>query len=117
MNMTFIRVSGVLAILAFAFLAFPKMTYADEPAGKKLFLDNKCNTCHSIESQDIKRTLASSKAPDLSTVGDTRDADWISQFLQKKVDLDGKKHSKGWTGKDEDLKTLSEWLASLKKAK
>jgi cytochrome c553 len=103
---------GILAVLTFLFVA-PSVFAAD---GKTLFTDNKCNTCHSIESQDVKKTMGSSKAPDLSDVGSKRNAQWITDFLQKKVDADGKKHPKGWTGKDEDLKTLADWLASLKKA-
>jgi len=93
-----------------------------EPAGKKIFVDSKCNVCHSIDSQGVakKGTAAKpgdKKFPDLSTVGDQRTADWIAKFVSKKEVLNGKKHSKGWTGKEEDLKTLTEWLASLKKAK
>lgn len=107
---------GSLAILAFAFLMTPAL-YADDAAGKQMFLDNKCNTCHSIESKEIKKTMESSKAPDLSNVGSTRTADWIVQYLQKKADIEGKKHMKGWTGKDEDLKKLADWLATLKTAK
>jgi cytochrome c2 len=108
---------GILTLVALAFLFVTPVVFADEAKadGKKLFTDNKCNTCHSIQSQGIEKTMASSKAPDLSDVGSTRDAEWISQFLQKKVDDDGKKHPKGWTGSEADLKTLSDWLASLKK--
>ncbi len=107
--------TGLLAFLVFAFLLTP-VIYADDAPGKKLFLANKCNTCHSIESQTIKKTLATSKAPDLSNVGSERKADWIAQFIQKKIDKDGKKHLKLWAGKEEDLKTLTEWLVTLKKA-
>ena len=116
MNKAIIWGSGVLTFLVLAFL-FVTPVYAEEAAGKKVFMDSKCNTCHSIESQGIEKSMASSKAPDLSDVGSTRTADWISQYLQKKVDIDGKKHAKGWSGKDEDLKTVSDWLATLKKAK
>ena len=107
--------SGLLAFLVFAFLLTPVL-YAEDAPGKQLFMDNKCNTCHSIESQTIKKTLASSKAPDLSNVGSEQKVEWMVQFLQKKVDKNGKKHMKLWTGKEEDLKTLTEWLATLKKA-
>ncbi len=94
-----------------------------EPAGKKLFIDSKCNICHSIQAQGIAKKGAAVKPgdkkapPDLSTVGDQRSADWIAKFVTKKETLNEKKHPKGWTGKEEDLKTLSEWLASLKKTK
>ena len=103
---------GILAILAFVFVM--PVSAADE-AGKKLFTDNKCNSCHSIQSQGIDKTMASSKAPDLSEVGSTRDAQWISNYLEKKADIEGKKHVKGWTGSADDLKVLSDWLSTLKK--
>ncbi len=85
-------------------------------AGKKVFTDNKCNMCHSVESQGVTKTMASSKAPDLSNAGATHDAAWFTKYLKKETDLDGKKHVKPFTGKDEDLKALVDWLATLKKA-
>ncbi len=92
-----------------------------EPAGKKIFVDSKCQICHSIQSQGIEKKGAAVKPddkkapPDLSTVGDQRTADWIAKFVAKKEAINEKKHPKGWTGKEEDLKTMSEWLATLKK--
>jgi len=114
MKIRWINLAWTLALFGFV-LFFAMPVSADETAGKKIFLDNKCNTCHSIESQEIKKTLATSKAPDLSNVGAERKGDWIIEFLQKKVDLNGKKHMKAWTGKEEDLKTLAVWLETLKK--
>ena len=55
------------------------------------------------------------KPPDLSTVGSERTADWISKWITKQETLNGKKHSVEFKGKPEDLKTLSEWVASFKK--
>lgn len=88
-----------------------------EPAGKKIFLDQKCNLCHSIDSQTIAKKTATSKAPDLSNIGSTQSAEWIAKFISKEESLNNKKHVKGWTGSKEDLTTLSTWLATLKKAK
>jgi len=94
-----------------------------EPAGKKIFVDSKCNVCHSVSSQGVAKKGPAVKPgdkkapPDLSAIGDEKTADWIAKFVTKKEALNNKKHPKGWTGKDEDLKVLSEWLASLKKAK
>jgi mono/diheme cytochrome c family protein len=108
------KISWTLTVVGLVMLLATPL-FAEEPAGKKIFLDNKCNTCHSIDSQQIKRTLATSKAPDLSNIGSEKDAQWIMQYLEKKVELNGKKHMKAWAGKPEDFKTLADWLATLKK--
>jgi cbb3-type cytochrome oxidase cytochrome c subunit len=82
--------------------------------GKTIFLDNKCNMCHSLKAEEITKKTTMAGPPDLSDVGNKHDAAWITDFLTKKVDLNGKKHPKTWTGKDEDLKTLVDWLAKQK---
>ena len=106
-----------LALFLLLFVLAPFVRAADtEPAGKKIFLDQKCNVCHSIDSQSITKKTATSKAPDLSNLGADKSADWIAKFLTKEEKLDNKQHPKGWTGKKEDLTTLSTWLATLKKA-
>jgi cbb3-type cytochrome oxidase cytochrome c subunit len=105
-------VSGFFLLLAVAFM---NSAYAEDAPGKKIFIANKCNTCHSIESQAITKTLASSKAPDLSTVGTEHNADWIAKYISKQETKNEKKHIKGWTGTKEDLQTVAKWLESLKK--
>jgi len=110
------KVLSGIAILSFAFLVlFVSAASAEDPAGQKLFLEKKCNTCHAVESVKIEKKMASSKAPDLSNVGSTRDAAWISKWLNKEVENNGKKHMPTWSGTPEEQKTLSDWLASLKK--
>jgi hypothetical protein len=47
-------------------------------------------------------------------VGSKHPKDWIVQFLQKQVDLDGKKHMGKFTGSSDELNTLATWLSSLK---
>jgi cytochrome c551/c552 len=85
--------------------------------GKKLFVDTKCNLCHSIDSQGVTKTSDKIKAPDLSNAGGmVESADWLKSFLTKKVDKDGKKHLREWKGTDEDLDTVVQWLVSLKKS-
>jgi cytochrome c len=110
------KVVAGTAILLFAFLVcFGSVAKADDAANVKLFEDKKCNMCHSIDSQKVTKKMASSKAPDLSDVGSTRDAAWITKWLNKEVELNGKKHMGTWNGTPEEQKTLTEWLASLKK--
>ncbi|GEM_PF-4873623 len=87
-------------------------------SGKQIFLDNKCATCHSIESQGIDRTGSGTVGgiipPDLSIVGTKHSSSWMQSWLLKEEEMNGKKHLKKFGGSDEDLKTLTNWLASLK---
>jgi mono/diheme cytochrome c family protein len=108
--------STVTTIVFLFVLAPPAISQETEPAGKKIFIEAKCNVCHSIESQSIVKKTATSKAPDLSNMGAEKSADWIAKFITKEEKLNNKAHPKGWTGKKEDLTTLSDWLATLKKA-
>ena len=86
-----------------------------EDAGQKLFDDNGCNKCHSVSSKGIKATKPPKEGEvDLSGVGLEHDAKWISGYLLKKEEKDGKKHKKKFTGEDAELEALSKWLASLK---
>ncbi|HEY7161159.1 MAG TPA: c-type cytochrome [Acidobacteriota bacterium] len=83
--------------------------------GKKAFIDNKCNMCHAVSEQEIEKKTAASKAPDLSGIGAKQNAEFFVKFLKKEVDMNGKKHSKSWAGKDADLQLIAKWLESLKK--
>jgi cytochrome c551/c552 len=82
------------------------------PDAKNIFTEKKCVICHSVEAAGIE---SKKKDPvDLSKVGDTYDADFISKFITKQEKIDGKEHKILVKGSDEELKTLTEWLASLK---
>jgi mono/diheme cytochrome c family protein len=107
-----------LALLATVGLLLAAMVTAAAAApadGKAVFLDAKCNMCHSIDSQAIEKKLKSGKGKDLSNVGAERDPAWLQKWIKKEVDLDGKKHEKAWKGTDAELDTLVKWLAGLKK--
>lgn len=85
---------------------------ANSSEGKAIFTNNKCSTCHSVEVQSIE---CKKKDPvDLSTVGNTYNAEFISKYLIKEVEIDSKLHKIAFKGTEEELKTLSEWLGSLK---
>jgi hypothetical protein len=89
-------------------------------AGKKAFVANKCNMCHAVAAEGIEKTMKTSATakvvpPDLSGIGAKHNADTLTKYIKKEVDLNGKKHTKGWTGKEEDLKSIAAWLESLKK--
>jgi cbb3-type cytochrome oxidase cytochrome c subunit len=105
-------------------------TKAKIPAGQKLFLDNGCNSCHTMKGQGIEKkksatateatastpAAAPSKVPDLSAVGLERDQAWMTKFLLKTETLHDKKHMKTWKGTEADLATLTAWLAEQKNA-
>ena len=109
----------LLAAFTLPLLAVPQPAQAaGEPPGQQLFMAQKCNMCHSVDSLKIARTTKSEKmaGPDLSNVGGEHLAPWIASYLKKEqANSAGKNHTKGWTGSEADLKTLSEWLATLKK--
>lgn len=103
-----------LAVLVVALLAGAGANKANMPDGKSIFVASSCNTCHSITAQGVQKT-GQSTAPDLSGVGLKHNADWIKQWLNKEVAMNGKKHMKKWKGSDADLNTLATWLAGLKR--
>ena len=106
----------VVGIATFAMSALA----AEAPDGKTVFLENKCNMCHTIDAMQIAK-LSGKKTeggpPDLSTVGSRHNAEWITKFLKKEVVQNGKKHMKTFTGKPEDLQTIATWLETLKEKK
>jgi len=95
----------------------------------RIFKDYGCTECHSVSALDIGVVQSEEaddeddwddedeeeiEAPDLSNVGTTHDAKWISQYLRKKIAKDGKKHKKRFKGSQEERKILAIWLESLK---
>lgn len=96
-----------------------KQRDAKTPEGKKIFLENKCQSCHSVQTAQIVRKTEDTestelKPPDLSGVGLEHKAEWLMRYLQKKEKLDGEKHPKRFRGNDEELGTLTKWLETLK---
>ncbi|MCS7313403.1 MAG: hypothetical protein NZ742_10925, partial [Acidobacteria bacterium] len=82
-----------------------------------------CTMCHSIKAEGIEAKQApggaegegSVKIVDLSDVGSkVESVQWIQDWLLRKVDKDGKKHRVPFKGTEADLKTLAQWLFSLK---
>ncbi|HCY76112.1 MAG TPA: hypothetical protein DHV28_09350 [Ignavibacteriales bacterium] len=86
----------------------------EEPAGKKIFIANKCVTCHSVKAEDLISNTKLKNVPDLSDVGTRRNADFIMKFITKKEKLNNKLHMIAFKGSDEDLQTLAKWLETLK---
>ena len=116
-----------VAVVAFGLCAAVPSARAAEPSkGAKLFVKNRCTVCHSVKAVGIEKkaaepgdaasdvSKAKRKPPDLSGIGLDHDAAWFSRWLQKKETIEGKTHMKKFLGPAGDLKTVTEWLASLK---
>lgn len=84
--------------------------------GKQIFMAQKCNLCHSVSPAGITATTKSDKmkGPDL-VGGAKRDAKLLNSYLRKTADINGKKHSKQFTGSDEELGALIAWLQKQEK--
>ncbi len=117
----------IVAVVALGLCAtVPLARAAEASKGAKLFVKNRCTTCHSVKAVGIEKKAgeagdaaadaakAKRKPPDLSGIGLEHDAAWFSKWLQKKETVEGKTHMKKFLGPASDLKTVTEWLASLK---
>lgn len=98
----------IVALYGFAF------TIADDKSddGKKVFVDNKCNMCHTVTVAGIESKK--SDASDLSVVGKDRTVEFLTKYLKKEAKLNDKDHKSSFKGTDEDLTKLVEWLSTLK---
>jgi mono/diheme cytochrome c family protein len=102
-------------VLAVSYSAPPLVAAAEPPRvldGKQIFLAQKCNICHAVSSATIQATTKSEKmkGPDLTGLAVKRDARLLNDYLRKKADINGKKHSKEFTGSDEEIGALIAWL-------
>lgn len=98
----------IVALYGFAFT----ISSNDDPAGKKIFVDQKCNMCHTVKSVGIESKK--SDATDLSNVGAEMKSEDMIKYLKKEMKLNDKDHKTSFKGSDEDLKILVEWLSTLK---
>lgn len=103
--------------VAMAFVAAPRPSPAQTTKkldGKQIFLSQKCETCHTVSSAQVKAT-GKIKAPDLTGVATNLDAAWLAKFLRKQEKTKaGKQHLKAFTGSDEELGALISWLQEQK---
>ena len=99
--------------LAAAFLV-PSLAFAAD--GKAVFLDKKCNKCHSVSSASIEKT-SKLKGPDLTTEAIKGDAKTLKGYLRKQEAINAKKHGTAFTGTDEELDAVIAWVLQQNKAK
>ena len=72
--------------------------------------------CHSVSSAGITPT-SKIKAPDLAGLASKEDPAFLTKFLKKAADKNGKKHMKPFTGSDAELGALVAWLQKQTEAK
>lgn len=111
--MSRIRRSLVSLFLVPAFLA-PTLAFAAD--GKAVFMDKKCNKCHSVSSAAIEKT-SKLKGPDLTTEAIKGDAKLLKSYLKKEEMINAKKHGTAFTGSDEELDAVIAWVLQQNKAK
>jgi len=106
-----------VVLASFAIASFALAASGAAPDGKDVFLGQKCNMCHSVSTAGIERTTKSEKmkGPDLVGVLQAHDRQWVTDFIEKKSELDGKKHMKEFSGTADELKALLDWLEVQKK--
>ncbi len=80
---------------------------------KKVFVAQKCDMCHSVTSAGI--TSKKKDAVDLSTIGSSNKADFLTKYLKKEVKVKDNLHKVAFKGNDEELASMTKWLESLKK--
>ena len=83
--------------------------------GKTIFVEKKCNSCHSVEVASIEGKKKDSV--DLSKVGDKYNTELLAKFLTKKEKIDDQEHKTVIKGTDEEITAVTEWLSSLKSKK
>jgi|ERR1035437_548812 cytochrome c553 len=99
----------IVALYGFAF-SFAQSKGTD---AKKIFETQKCNACHSVTTAGI--TSKKKDAVDLSTVGSTYKADFLTKYIKKDAKIKDAVHKFTFKGTDEEMTSLVKWLASLKK--
>lgn len=101
-------ISVIVGLFGFAF----SFSQDQDLDGKKIFIDNKCNNCHTVTSFDI--TSKKEDATDLSDAGSLGDAQLMKSYLLKEAKINDQGHKLKFKGTDAELEALVNWLLSLK---
>ena len=96
-------------------LLWSTAVFAGAPDGKQVFLNQKCNTCHSVSSAGIEATIKVEKVKGPDLTGVASDKAKLKDYVLQKSEMNGKKHSKKFGGTDEEVNALLDWLAAQKK--
>ncbi len=119
----------LLLLLTAAILSATTVT-GNQDEALKIYDKYGCRECHAISALKIgvDKSIVPAEdddgwgedseeeaiePPDLSNVGTVRDAKWISQWMRKKIDIEGIMHKKRFQGSKEERHTLALWLETL----
>ena len=101
-------ISAIVALFAFAY----SFSQNQDLNGKQIFIDSKCNNCHTVTSNEI--LSKKDDAFDLSNIGVSADVQLLKSYLLKETKINDKEHKIKFKGSEAELNALAEWLASLK---
>lgn len=111
----------VLAAMSIALAAdtLPAAPESKASSGKALFIEKKCNVCHSASSASIPATSEQWKKKDLDLTKSARKnpgftAD-LAGYLARKTKREGRAHLVPFKGSEEQIEALVTWLGSLGK--
>lgn len=79
-----------------------------QAAGKEVFLAQRCDTCHSVSTAGIEAKTAS--GGDLAGAGQRLDRATVEGVLRGEEMTGGTRHSKRFSGSQEELDALIDWL-------
>lgn len=86
----------------------PMPTAETQAAGKEVFLGQRCDTCHGVSTADIEGKTAS--GGDLAGLGDRLDRAAIEALLRGEETASGERHPKKFSGSQDELDALIDWL-------
>jgi len=101
-------ISSIIALFAFAY----SFSQAQNQDGKQVFLNSKCNNCHTVIS--IELTSKKDYANDLSNAGTLGDVKLMKSYLLKESKINDKDHKSKFKGSEAELDALVNWLLNLK---
>lgn len=101
-------ISAIVALFAFAF----SFSQDQDLDGKQIFIDSKCNNCHTVTSIEI--TSKKNGATDLSNASTVEDAMLIKSYLLKEAKINEQDHKLKFKGSEAELNALVNWLLTLK---
>ncbi len=100
-----------LIVVIVALFGFTYSIAQEKIDGKKVFVDQKCNMCHTVSTVEI--TSKKKDAVDLSKMSKEWLTDFWIKYLNKEEKLNDALHKTAFKGNYEELKALINWLESL----
>jgi hypothetical protein len=106
----------VFVIIVLYGIAYANVGY-EVPSGDKIFIESKCNSCHSVEAENIEAKVKKNSANDLSDIDIDKDAEFLAKYLTKSEKINNKLHPVLFKGSKEELNELTSWLKSINNKK